>query len=50
MKTAPVFLIFTVVFCIFENIELTVDQLIASPNYYLSQINWIDTMEATNWY
>ena len=42
MKTAPVFLIFTVVFCIFaENIELTVDQLIASPNYYLSQINWI---------
>lgn len=42
MKTATVSLIFTVVFCIYaENIELTVDQLIASPNYYLSQINWI---------
>jgi hypothetical protein len=42
MKTVPVFLIITVVSCIFaKHVELTIDELIASSNYYLSQINWI---------
>lgn len=39
MKTAPTLIVITIVFCICaEHVEFTIDELISSPNYYLSQI------------